>query len=130
MPLFEKVGDTLTEKTYYVGFTFLMFEKEENFTWVLQMLLDLLNPKDNIPKVVVTAKDTTLMNVVATVFPKTTSLICHFHIGINVSAKCITNYKIKPKDVKDKKDKEVIEMNSSEVADNIMNTKDNVVEFL
>ena len=64
MSLFEIDGVTSTEKTYYVGFAFLMSEKEENFTCVLQMFLDLLKLKDNIAKVIVTNRDTTLMNVV------------------------------------------------------------------
>lgn len=41
MLLFEIVGVTSTEKTYFVAF--LMSEKEENFTWFLQMLLNLMN---------------------------------------------------------------------------------------
>lgn len=54
---------------YFVAFTFLTFEKEDNLTWILQMLLDLLNSKDNMSKVIVTGKDITLMTVVAIVFP-------------------------------------------------------------
>lgn len=45
------------------------------------MLIDLLNSKVNMPKVIVTDKDATLMNDVATAFLKTTALLCHFHIG-------------------------------------------------
>lgn len=53
----------------------------------------------------------TLMNVVAIVFPKTTVLLCHFHIGKNVRAKCITDCRVKSKDLKvDGKDKEVKEV--------------------
>jgi len=39
------------------------------------MLLDLMN-----------------LNVVATIFPKTIALLCHFHVGKNVGAKCNTDF--------------------------------------
>lgn len=75
IPLFEIVGVTSTEKTYYVVFTFQTSENEENFIWVLQMFLDLLNIKDKMLKVIVIERDITLMNVVATIFPKSTALL-------------------------------------------------------
>lgn len=78
---FEIVGVTSTNKTYYVAFAFLTSEKEENFTWVLQALLDLPKLKDDMPKVIVTDRGNALMNVVATIFPNTTTLLCYFHVG-------------------------------------------------
>ena len=71
MSLFEIVGVTSTEKTYYIGFAFLTSKKEDNFTWVLQMLVDLLKFTYNMSKVIVIDRDTTLMNDVTTVFTKT-----------------------------------------------------------
>jgi len=41
MPLFEIVGCTSTKMMYSVGFTFLHFEQEDNFTWALKMVKDL-----------------------------------------------------------------------------------------
>ena len=58
MPLFEIVGVTSTYLTYSIGFAFMTSEKEHNFTWALQMLLKLLVPKSDMPKVVVTDRDT------------------------------------------------------------------------
>jgi len=46
---------------------------------------------------------TVLMNAVATVFPETYTMLCYFHIGKNVRAKCITDCKVKPKPPKDAK---------------------------
>jgi hypothetical protein len=70
------------------------------------MLFIFLNSKDNMPKVIVTDMDTALMNVVATIFLETTTSLFHFHVGKNVRAKCVTDCKVKPKDVKvDGKDK-------------------------
>jgi hypothetical protein len=63
MSFFEIIGVTSTDMTYLISFAFLTAEKEENFTWVLQMLFQLLNSKKDMLKVVVTDRDTTLINV-------------------------------------------------------------------
>jgi len=68
MPLFEIVDCTFTKMTYSVGFAFLYFELEENFTWALTMVKGLLSSKDNMPKVIVPDRDGALVNVVGTVF--------------------------------------------------------------
>jgi hypothetical protein len=128
MPLYEILGVTSTDKTYSIGFSFLTSEKNENFSWDLQMLLDLLKSKDNMPKVIVTDKDTTLMNDVAVIFPKSTTILCQFHAR-NVRAKCIKYYIVKSNDVKvDGKDKQVNEVKSSKLVYNIMKLWDSVVE--
>jgi len=101
MPLFEIVGVTSTKMTYSVAFAFLSFEQENNFTWALEMLVGLLTSKLNMPKMVVTDRDTALMNVVATVLPETDHVLFYFHIEKNVKAKCIM---IQDKDVKEAND--------------------------
>ena len=40
--------------------------------------------------VIVTGRDLSLMNVVKTVFPNSTNLLCQFHIDKNVKGKCKT----------------------------------------
>ncbi|KAH1198824.1 hypothetical protein GmHk_18G052321 [Glycine max] len=45
---------------------------------------------DALPKVIVTDMDLSLMNVVKTIFPDATNLLCQFHIDKNVKAKCKT----------------------------------------
>jgi len=89
--------------TYSVGFAFLHFEQEDNFTWALKMVKSLLSSKDNMSKGIVTDRNGALMNVVATVFPETYTMLCFVHIGKNVRAKCITNCRVKPKPPKDAK---------------------------
>jgi len=91
MPLFDIVGVTSTKMTYFVAFAFLSKEQENNFIWVLEMLVGLLNSKLNLHKVIVTDRDTALMNVVATVLPKTNHVLCYFHIEKNVKSKCNTD---------------------------------------
>jgi len=97
MPLFEIVGVTSTKMTYSVAFAFLSFEQEDSFTWTLEMLVGLLTSKLNMPKVVVTDRDNTLMNAVAKVLPETNHILCYFHIGKNVKAKFITYCRVKEK---------------------------------
>ena len=95
MPLFEIVGVTSTYLTYSIGFAFMMSEKEDNFTWALQMLLKLLGPNSDVPKVVVTNRDTGMMNAVANVLPDSSAILCYFHVGKNVRARIITDCKVK-----------------------------------
>ncbi|KAL5161684.1 hypothetical protein HKD37_07G018932 [Glycine soja] len=48
------------------------------------------NRRDSLPVVIVNDRDLTLMNIVKTVFPECTNLLCRFHIDKNVKAKCKT----------------------------------------
>jgi len=108
--MFEIVGVTSTNLTYSVGFGFVTHEKEENFVWVLQMMLKLLKSKVNMPKVVVTDGYTTLINVVATILPESSAILCYFHVGENVKARCITDYRyaLRKRDGKDVKHSDVV----------------------
>jgi len=87
--MFEIVRVTSIDLTYSVGFGFVTHEKEENFVRVLQMMRKLFMSKMNMPKVVVTDRDTTLMNAVANVLPKSYAMNCYFHVQKNVKARCI-----------------------------------------
>jgi transposase-like protein len=88
------------------------------------MLVGLLSSKLNMPKVVVTDRDNALVNVVAKVLPETDAILCYFHIGKNVRAKCITNCRVKAKhkdaEVDEKEVKEAKEEKHSDVVDKIM----------
>jgi len=95
MSLFEIVGVTSTYLTYSVGFAFMTSEKEDNFTWALQMLLKLLEPNSDMPNVVVTDRDTCMMNAVANVLPDSSAILCYFHVGKNVKARIVTDCKVK-----------------------------------
>jgi DNA-directed RNA polymerase subunit L len=95
------------------------------------MLVGLLSSKLNMPKVVVTNRDNALMNVVAKILPETSTLLCYFHIGKNVRAKCITNCRVKPKpndvEVYGKEVKEVNE-EASDVVEKIIRAWKYLVE--
>jgi len=124
MPMFEIVGVTSTDLTYLVGFGFVTHEKEENFVWVLQMMRKLLTSKINMPKVVVTDRDTTLVNAVATVLPKSSAILCYFHVQKNVKAMCILDFRY-PLEKKDGKD-----VKHGDVVKKIMRAWDVIVESL
>ena len=54
----------------------------------------MLHSKDLYPKVVVTDRDNALIKAVEKVFPKATTLLCSYHIGQNVRAKCKVDCKV------------------------------------
>ncbi|PNX57193.1 protein FAR1-related sequence 5-like [Trifolium pratense] len=81
MSLLQIVCVTSTEKTYSVEFAFL------NFTWALQICHSLFRSEDITLKVIVTDRNTALMNVAAGVFPNSVVLVCRYHIIKNVKAK-------------------------------------------
>ena len=96
--------------TYSVDFGFVTHEKEENFVWVLQIMRKLLTSKINMPKVIVTDKDTTLTNAVATFLPESSAILCYFHVQKNVKAKCILDcrYHLGKKDGKEVKHSDAV----------------------
>jgi hypothetical protein len=69
------------------------------------MMRKLLTSKMNMPTVVVTDRDTTLMNAVANVLPKSYAMNCYFHLQKNVKARCILDcrYPLGKKDGKEVK---------------------------
>ncbi|GAU33347.1 hypothetical protein TSUD_166120 [Trifolium subterraneum] len=83
----EGVGFTSTERTYNVGFAWLTNEKEDNFIWALQQLRSLVRNEGSLPKVILTDRDTALMNVVGQVFPTSAAMVCRVHIEKNVGSK-------------------------------------------
>ncbi|XP_073225671.1 uncharacterized protein [Cicer arietinum] len=62
IPLFEIIGVTYTEMTFYVGFAYLQSECADNFTRTLQMFKEHITSGE--VEVIVTDRDLALMNVV------------------------------------------------------------------
>ena len=110
MPMFEVVGVTSTDLTCSVGFGFVTHEKEENFVWVLKMLRKLLTSKMNMPKVIVTDRDMSLMKAVGNVFPESYAMNCYFHVQTNVKQRCILDckYLLGKKDGKEVKHRDAV----------------------
>ncbi|XP_057453629.1 uncharacterized protein LOC130745414 [Lotus japonicus] len=87
IPLLEMVGMTSVGFTYTIGFGYMCNEREPEVIWALEKLRELLLREDDMPKVMVTDKDTTLMNAVTTTFPTSAHMLCQFHTKC-VKAKC------------------------------------------
>ncbi|XP_022642740.1 PKS-NRPS hybrid synthetase CHGG_01239-like [Vigna radiata var. radiata] len=88
LPLLEIVGVTSTGLTFTTAFALLSSERQNNFTWALEMFRRLLLTTEGGPRVVVTDRDIALINAITNVFPKTYRMLCTFHIMKNVKAKC------------------------------------------
>ena len=58
-----------------------------------KMLCKLLTSKMNMPKVIVTDKDMSLMKAVGNVFPESYAMNCYFHVQANVKQRCILDCK-------------------------------------
>ncbi|XP_057444200.1 uncharacterized protein LOC130736382 [Lotus japonicus] len=86
--LLKMVGMTSIGFTYTIGFGYMCNEREPEVTWALQKLRGLLLREEGMPKVMVTDKDTALMNAVTTAYPTAAHLLCQFHIAKCVKEKC------------------------------------------
>ena len=78
---------TTTWMTFSATFSYLEGEHLNDVVWALECFRDNFLKCDALPRVIVTNRDLTLMNVVKTVFPKSTNLLCRFHINKNMEAK-------------------------------------------
>ncbi|KAL7238264.1 hypothetical protein ACSBR2_004379 [Camellia fascicularis] len=76
----ELVGVTSTDMTFSVAFAHLHVVDE-----------------NTVPSVIVTDRESALMNAICIVFPGTTNLLCRWHIGKNVLANCKKMFETKDK---------------------------------
>src|ERR1044072_4594409 len=74
--LLEMVGVTSTHMTFTIAFGYMTNETEPEVTWALDKLKALLLQQDDMPYVIDTNKDNSLMNAVQTVFPSSAHLLC------------------------------------------------------
>ncbi|XP_050908484.1 uncharacterized protein LOC127122139 [Lathyrus oleraceus] len=79
LPLLRIVGVMSTKLTFSVGFTYLEYEREENFKWVLEKLKELFSYEKLLSNVMVTDQELALMNAIEVVFPNSTYMLCLFH---------------------------------------------------
>ncbi|XP_058746622.1 protein FAR1-RELATED SEQUENCE 5-like [Vicia villosa] len=88
LPLLDIVGVASTKLTFSVAFAFLEHEREENFTWALERLKELFYSEKVLQDVMVTDRELALMNVIDSMYPNASHLLCAFHISKIVSMKC------------------------------------------
>ncbi|KAJ9549306.1 hypothetical protein OSB04_021849 [Centaurea solstitialis] len=87
MPLFDIIGVSCFNTSFYSGFVFLEKEDEENYIWALSTFKEIIG-QDNQPCVIVSDRELALMNGIKNVFPATINLLCVWHIEKNVLANC------------------------------------------
>ncbi|XP_074293185.1 protein FAR-RED IMPAIRED RESPONSE 1-like [Silene latifolia] len=85
MPLLDIIGISSFNKSFYAGFAFLRNEKTEDYIWALQVFARVLGPNSH-PSVIVTDRQLALIDAIGVVFPRTTHLLCVWHIQKNVVA--------------------------------------------
>ncbi|XP_057496891.1 uncharacterized protein LOC130781651 isoform X1 [Actinidia eriantha] len=96
LPLLEIVGVTSTEMTFSVAFTYLQHEQEDNYTWALSVLCNLMD-ECALPDVIVSEREMDLMNAIDSVFPTARHLLCRWHINKDVMAKCKKSFETEDK---------------------------------
>ncbi|XP_026460225.1 uncharacterized protein LOC113361060 [Papaver somniferum] len=93
--LFHVVSHTSTGATFTVAVAFMSREKEANYIWALECIKRLYR-KNEIPSVFVTDCEVGLISAIHHVFPKSSHLLCAWHIGKNVYAHGKCYFKLKP----------------------------------
>jgi len=74
------------------------------------MLRKLLTSKTNMPKVIVTSRDMSLMKAVGNIFPESYAMNCYFHVQANVKQRCVLDckYPLRKKDGEEVKPGDVV----------------------
>jgi hypothetical protein len=91
MPLLVVVGVTPLLTTFYAAFVFLRGEKQEDYEWALSRLhsvyvRQLRKPMG--PTTVLTDRDLALSNALVSQWPRTTHILCIWHINKGVLTNC------------------------------------------
>ncbi|KAJ5090411.1 hypothetical protein N7532_009095 [Penicillium argentinense] len=96
MPLLDIVGFTCTGASIYLGWAFIVNEREETYKIVMVYLLEMyehLHENDrsfpSAPSTILTDKEPALINAVHAIFPSTKTIICIWHINMNVMKKAL-----------------------------------------
>ncbi|XP_004292626.1 PREDICTED: uncharacterized protein LOC101300598 [Fragaria vesca subsp. vesca] len=85
MPLFEIIGVSSFNKSFYSCFVFMQKEEQEDYEWALEMFSKLLGFGDHL-LAIITDRELALMKAIEVVFPMTPNLLCIWHIEKNIVA--------------------------------------------
>lgn len=91
MPFVQIVGITSTHHTFCAAHAFVSKEREENYTWVLERVKDMLTSCME-PRVIITDRDLALMNACNKVFPDASKYLCRWHISENIAKFCKASF--------------------------------------
>ncbi|KAI3755445.1 hypothetical protein L1987_55246 [Smallanthus sonchifolius] len=84
IPFVQFIGVTSISKSFCIAHTFISRERQDNFTWVLERIKDILDGCVE-PCVIVTDRDVALMSSCDIVFPSATKNLCMWNIMENIT---------------------------------------------
>jgi hypothetical protein len=94
MPLFNIIGVTAINTSFFIGFCFLDAEDAESFEWVLERLRELYSELGiRYPTTIISDCDPALLQARELVFPGTNHLLCVWHVFKNILAHCKAEFK-------------------------------------
>ncbi|KAL6567452.1 hypothetical protein OROGR_001120 [Orobanche gracilis] len=94
MPLLEIVGISSFNSSFQSCFAFLRSEEEADYVWALIRFERILGSSQH-PSVIATDRKFALLGAIGHVFPKTTHLLCVWHIQKNILANCKKHFETK-----------------------------------
>ena len=74
------MGVTSTEMTFSVVFAYLLYERVDNYAWVLATVRDVMDGFV-VLAIIITNKELALMNAIHKIFPSVRLLLCRYHIS-------------------------------------------------
>ncbi|KAK9067756.1 hypothetical protein SSX86_011867 [Deinandra increscens subsp. villosa] len=87
LPFVQMIGVTSTGNSFLIASAFITYEREDNYTWVLERLKEILEGC-YMPRVILTDKDLALVNACGKVFPDASRQLCRWHIQENIFTNC------------------------------------------
>jgi hypothetical protein len=92
LPLLDIVGFTATGASVYLGFAFIANERQPTYETVLEFLAEVYEESKvdiDSPSTILTDKEPSLINAINAVFPETNTIICIWHINMNLMKKAL-----------------------------------------
>lgn len=95
MLLFNIIGATGMNTILQLALVFLSAETEEDYTWALTSLRDMLGPDGHSPSVIGTDQERAFISACQTIFPQVHHILCRWHVGKNVPKSCKKHFTTK-----------------------------------
>jgi hypothetical protein len=88
LPLLHVIGQAASNQSFTIAFCFFSHKDEENYTWAVNNLKNLIWQSKQTPKVFITDRDNALQNALTEVFPASQANLCTWHINKNITTNC------------------------------------------
>jgi hypothetical protein len=90
LPLLDIVGFTATGASAYLGFAFVQNEQQPTYEIALNFVADMYDQLElEYPRTILTDKENGLINAINTVFPNSDTIICIWHVNMNLMKKAL-----------------------------------------